>query len=198
VKKLNVIIIALLLPLWLLIAAANADDNGHKARARTSMSKSKPPDEMALLYPRIGRWKTTIRTEPSESLPKGGIDEGVMTIGKGPGGFSIVQNFHSRGSSGELRGQSYTWWDKVTKTYKSVWCDNMQGCTEFTTVINGNNWTVELDGEANGKKVHTTIRATMSDDHNTIHEEFVNSYNGGAPKKETVSTYKRITELPNK
>ena len=51
---------------------------------------------------------------------------------------------------------------------------------------------MEFDGETNGKKVHTTIRATMSDDHNTIHEEFLNSYDGGPPKLETVSIYKRI------
>ncbi len=68
----------------------------------------------------------------------------------------------------------------------------MQGCTEFATVLKGSSWTVELDGEANGKKVHTTIRATMSDDHNTIHEEFLNSYDGGPAKRETVSVYKRV------
>jgi len=153
---------------------------------------SKPPAEMSLLYPRIGRWEATIRTEPGEGLPNGGLDKGTMTIRKGPGGFSIVQEFHSKGVSGDIQGESYTWWDKATRRYLSVWCDNVQGCTEFATVIHGNSWTVELDGEADGRKVHTTIHATMSDDHNTIEEEFLNSYDGGPAKRETTSIYKRV------
>ena len=66
-----------------------------------------PPPEMSALYPRIGTWKVVIRTMPSESSPKGGVDEGVMVMKKGPGGFSIVQEFSSQGSSGNLVGQSY-------------------------------------------------------------------------------------------
>lgn len=115
-----------------------------------------------------------------------------MTITKGPGGFSVVQDFWSRGTSGYVAGQSYTWWDPQAKSYKSVWCDNMQGCTEFTTVIAGNAWTVELDSEAGGDKVHTIIHATMSADHNAIHEEIANSYNGRPPQTEIVSDYKRV------
>jgi hypothetical protein len=129
---------------------------------------------------------------PNKSQPAGGIDKGVATIKKGPGGFSIVQDFWSRGAGGYTVGQSYTWWDDKAKAYKSVWCDNMQGCVEFTTAVDGNSWTVELDGEANGVKVHTTIRATMSADHNAIHEEVANSYNGSPAKTEAVSEYKRV------
>lgn len=69
------------------------------------------------------------------------------------------------------------------------------GALEFTTAIHGNSWIVELSG---GKKVRTTIRATMSDDHSTIHEEVVNSYDGSPPEVATVSTYKRIGERNKK
>ena len=152
---------------------------------------------MSALYPRIGTWQVVIRTEPGESAPKGGIDKGVMTIKKGPGGYSIVQDFWSRGSSGHTIGQSYTWWDTSAKAYKSVWCDNTQGCTEFVTVISGNSWTVEFDGLANGKKIHTTIHAVMSADRNTIHEEVANAYDGGPARTETISDYKRVKTSPN-
>lgn len=180
----------------LLISACPAAMAGHGAgKDATTVSpaaSATPPSQMSLLYPRIGTWQVTIRTMPSKSLPSGGIDKGVATIKKGPGGFSIVQDFWSRGTGGHAIGQSYTWWDGNTKTYKSVWCDNAQGCVEFTTAINGDSWTVELDGEANGEKVHTTIHATMSPDHNAIHEEVANSYNGSPAKTETVSEYKRV------
>lgn len=167
-------------------------ENTPATTATPTAASPQPPHEMAALYPRIGTWNVVIRTEPGESAPKGGLDKGVMTMKKGPGGFSIVQDFWSRGSSGYTVGQSYAWWDAAAKAYKSVWCDNMQGCMEFVTVVTGNSWTVEFDSQANGKKVHTTIRATMSPDQNTIHEEAANSYDGGPARTETVSEYTRV------
>ncbi|WP_233842596.1 hypothetical protein [Dyella sp. 2HG41-7] len=173
-------------------AAIAGHDGGKDVSAGTKDASATPLAQMSLLYPRIGTWQVTIRTMPSKSLPSGGVDKGVATIKKGPGGFSIVQDFWSRGTGGYAVGQSYTWWDSNAKAFKSVWCDNAQGCMEFTTEIDGNSWTVELDGETNGEKVHTTIRATMSPNHNAIHEEVANSYNGSPAKTETISEYKRV------
>jgi hypothetical protein len=172
--------------------AAPATVGETDAKVSSTAADTRVPPQMNLLYPRVGQWQATIRTLPGPASPRGGVDEGVMTIEKGPGGFSIVQDFQSHGSSGPLVGQSYTWWDAASSSFRSVWCDNMQGCTEFTTVLHGNSWSVELDGMADGKKVHTTIRATMSPDHDCIHEEFANAYDGGPPRTETVSEYRRI------
>ncbi|MCX7514180.1 hypothetical protein [Frateuria sp. STR12] len=172
--------------------AAPGVDADSPAEVGQTAAGVKVPPEMNRLYPRIGKWQATIRTLPSAASPQGGVDNGIMAIEKGPGGFSIVQNFRSRGISGHVIGQGYTWWDTQTSSYKSVWCDNVQGCTEFTTAVLGRSWTVELDGTANGRKVHTTIRATMSPDRDCIHEEFANAYDGGPPRTETVSEYRRI------
>ncbi len=172
--------------------ASPAGDDRTAAADAPAAAGAQPPPEMSALYPRIGTWRVVIRTLPSESLPEGGVDEGVMVMKKGPGGFSIVQEFSSQGSSGKVTGQSYAWWDAGAKAYKSVWCDNVQGCVEFTTAVAGNSWTVVLDGEANGKRVHTVIRATMSPDKDAIHEEVSNSYDGGPARTETVSDYTRV------
>jgi hypothetical protein len=153
---------------------------------------NKAPAEMSKLYPRIGQWQVTIHTLPGAGSPQGGIDHGTMTIKPGPGGYSVVQDFSSHGDSGDEIGQSYTWWDIPSKSYKSVWCDNQQGCTEFTTVIEGSSWSTELDGVADGKKVHTAIHASMTPDHNCIHEEVTASYDGSAPRTETISEYQRV------
>jgi hypothetical protein len=158
----------------------------------TASTTVAPNREITLLYPRLGTWDVTIRTEPAADSPHTGLDKGVATISKGPGGLSIVQKFWSRGTSGFIKGQSYTWWDGPTSTYKSVWCDNTQGCTEFTTAISGRSWTTELDGEADGKKVHTIIRATMSENLSTIREEVTSSSDGGPLKLESVSEYIRV------
>ena len=168
-------------------------DQSSEQKGSAASANVGPKKEMSLLYPRIGTWHVTIRSEPAkDSLPKG-LDKGVMTITKGPGGFSVVQEFWSRGTSGYVKGQSYTWWDDASKSYKSVWCDNMQGCTEFTTVINGRSWAAEIDGEADGKKVHTVIRATMSENLGVIHEEVSSSYDGGPARLESVSDYVRVS-----
>lgn len=190
--KKSMVLICFLSAMPCMVTAAPAPIGDKTSASVDSTATSMPPSEMSALYPRIGKWNVTIRTEPGKISPKGGIDHGVMTMTKGPGGFSVVQDFWSRGTSGHIVGQSYAWWDPQAKLYKSVWCDNMQGCTEFTTVIEGNTWIVALDSEADGQKVHTIIHAAMSADHNTIHEEVTNSYNGGPAQVATVSDYKRV------
>lgn len=186
--------------LWMVTTGAIAgatkqpgiDDQQSEQKGTSAPVSAGPKKEMNLLYPRIGTWHVTIRTEPSKVSPRGGVDKGVMTMKRGPGGFSVVQEFWSRGTSGNVKGQSYAWWDDASKAYKSVWCDNMQGCTEFVTVINGRSWSVEFNSEAEGKKVHTVIQATMSADLNAIHEEVKSSYDGGPAKLESVSEYVRV------
>jgi hypothetical protein len=170
---------------------ALVDQQSAQDRSFTSI-KADPQKEIRLLYPRIGTWDVTIRTEAGNGSPQRGFDKGVATIKKGPGGFSIVQEFWSRGTSGHVKGQSYTWWDKATRIYKSVWCDNAQGCTEFTTNISGMSWIVKLDSEANGRKIHTIIRATMTQDLNAIHEEVTTAYDDGPTALESVSEYVRV------
>ncbi|GGA03812.1 hypothetical protein GCM10011408_26720 [Dyella caseinilytica] len=181
----------LLVPGCLMIATP-AGSQGTKAADSPVAVNGKAPAEMSKLYPRIGHWQVIIRTLPGTGLPQGGIDKGVATITSGPGGYSVVQDFSSHGDGGDEVGQSYTWWDVSSKSYKSVWCDNQQGCSEFTTVIEGSSWSTELDGVADGKKVHTTIRASMTSDHNCIHEEVTASYDGSPPRTETVSEYQRV------
>lgn len=93
---------------FLLVSACQAamagHDGGKEASAATKAASAAPAAQMSLLYPRIGTWQVTIRTMPSKNLPSGGVDKGVATIKKGPGGFSIVQDFWSRGTGGYAVG----------------------------------------------------------------------------------------------
>ncbi len=180
------------------IAAARplATTEDQAAVAASPTTAGAPPPETAALYPRIGKWQVTIHTSPAENSAKGGVDHGVMTITKGPGGFSIVQDFRSQGVSGHIVGQSYAWWDAQAKAYKSVWCDNQQGCVEFTTTIAGNTWSTELDSTTDGKRTRTFIHASMSADHNAIHEEVTSSRQDGPAHLESASDYKRIASSP--
>ena len=67
--------------LWLVLCPAVAqtttDRGTGEANTQAPPQTGQPPVEMSLLDPRIGSWEATIRTEPSEGLPKGGIDKGL-------------------------------------------------------------------------------------------------------------------------
>jgi hypothetical protein len=188
----------LIVVLWMVTTGAIASGirqpvlTDQQSAQEGNKTSTKAKTEINLLYPRIGTWDVTIRTESAGNSLSKGLDRGVATIKKGPGGFSVVQEFWSRGTSGYVKGQSYTWWDDTARTYKSVWCDSMDGCTEFATAINGRSWTVELDSKADGKKVHTIIRATMSKNSSTIHEEVTSSSDRGPSRLESVSEYIRV------
>ena len=103
-KRTPILAPALLLVWCPAVAQTTTDHGTREADAQAPAQTGQPPPEMSLLSPRIGRLEATIRTEPSEGLPNGGIDKCLMTIRKGPGGFSIVQEFHSKGVSGDLLG----------------------------------------------------------------------------------------------
>ena len=164
-----------------------------KSAAPAGMEMPKPGPEAQHLYGMLGTWSATVKTEPGP-WGKGGTDKGSMVVTKGPGGFSVEQNFKANGSMGAFQGHGTEWWDKTAKEYKGLWCDSMGGCMTSTSKMEGDKkWTVDMqEVEMNGKKVHSTINGTMSDDGNSMHEEFMQSF-GGAPATKTMTIdYKRI------
>ncbi len=172
-------------------SAAHAHD---KAAAPTGAPQMpKPGPEAEHLYGMVGTWSATIKTEPGPWMPKGGTDKGSMTVTKSPGGFGVEQNFKSNGSFGPFTGHGTLWWDKSAGSYKDLWCDSMAGCTVSTSKMHGDKkWTVDMNGEMNGKKVKTTINGTMSDDGNSMHEEFMQSFDGSPAAKTMSIDYKRV------
>jgi hypothetical protein len=49
-----------------------------------------------------------------------------------------------------------------------------------------------MNGEMNGKKVHTTINGSMSDDGSSMHEDFMQSFDGSPATKTMSIDYKRM------
>ena len=163
------------------------------AKAPAAPEMPKPSPEAQKLYSMVGTWSATIKTEPGPWMPKGGTDKGSMTVKKGPGGFSVVQDFKSNGSYGPFMGHGNIWWDKNAGHYGDLWCDSMAGCTlASSTMESDKKWTVDMNGEMNGQKVHTVINGSMSDDGNTMHEEFMQSFNGSPATKTMSIDYKRV------
>jgi hypothetical protein len=69
----------------------------------------------------------------------------------------------------------------------------MAGCTLASAKMEGDKkWTVDMNGEMQGKKVKTTINGTMSDDGNSMHEDFMQSFDGSPAAKTMSIDYKRV------
>jgi len=163
------------------------------APAGGAMQMPKPGPEAEHLYAMVGTWAATIKVEPAPWSPEGSTDKGTMTVTKAPGGWGIEQNFKSNGSFGPFTGHGTLWWDKNAKEYKDLWCDNMAGCTISTSKMEGDKkWTVEMEGEFQGKPMHTTINGSMTDDGNAMTEVFMQSIAGAPATKTMTIDYKRV------
>ncbi|MBZ5721381.1 MAG: DUF1579 domain-containing protein [Acidobacteriia bacterium] len=96
------------------------------------MPMAKPSADMEKMAKMlVGTWATTETFEVSDMMPKGGKGTGMAVIKPGPGGLSIVEDYHSQGGLGAFAGHGVFWWDEKAQGFKNVWCDNMTpgGCT---------------------------------------------------------------------
>src|SRR5689334_21951304 len=95
------------------------------------MPMAKPGPEMQKLTKMLaGTWSTAEKFEVNEMMPQGGKGSGTAVIKPGPGGLSLVEDYHSHGGLGSFSGHGVFWWDEKAKGYRSVWCDTMTpgGC----------------------------------------------------------------------
>ena len=74
------------------------------------MPMPKPSPQIEKLAGKIvGTWNTNEDFEVSEMMPKGGKGHGTAIIKKGPGGLSVVEDYHSRGGAGAFAGHGVFW-----------------------------------------------------------------------------------------
>src|SRR5262249_61534696 len=95
-------------------------EHGKATAAAGAPQMPKPGPEAQHLYGMVGTWSATVKTEPGPWMPKGGTDKGSMTVTKGPGGFSIEQNFKSNGSFGAFYGHGTLGWEKNAQEDKGL------------------------------------------------------------------------------
>ena len=96
------------------------------------MPMPKPSPEMQKMSKMLaGTWTTSEMFEVSDMMPKGGKGKGMAVIKPGPGGLSLVEEYHSKGGLGAFSGHGVFWWDDQAKGFKNIWCDTTTptGCT---------------------------------------------------------------------
>jgi hypothetical protein len=96
----------------------------------TSPSATQHPEIRRLVRALSGKWSLTLHLEPTERLPKGGGGKGEEIWRSGPGGLSLIEDYHSTGDEGEISGLGVVWWDNDAQRYQVLWCDNgsPEGC----------------------------------------------------------------------
>jgi len=92
--------------------------------------------------------------------PNGGAGAGTEVFRPGPGGFTLLEDYHSKTPAGELFGTGIVWWDQ-SKGLQHIWCINVYptGCQMFPPPPqpgpkwDGKQLVIQFEQEQDGKKL---------------------------------------------
>jgi hypothetical protein len=81
----------------------------------------------------LGNWDVVATLEPNAIRVKGRKDTGTNRIVLGPGGRSVIENYHTDGDSGSRSALGILWWDAAAQGYRTMFCDNADpaGCSVY-------------------------------------------------------------------
>lgn len=94
-----------------------------------------PPEKLKMPGPDVqnlmlGQWSTQVKCEPTAEMPNGGTGSGTEIWRPGPGGLSVIEEYHEKNVKGGYDGLGVAWWDSKAQGQRFVWCDNSNpdGC----------------------------------------------------------------------
>lgn len=111
--------LAAALVIFTLAASAAIPRETQEKKASEAEPAAKPGPEMEKLKFLLGTWTYTETYEKTPLYPNGGQNTGTYISKLGPGGFSIVNDFHSEGPVGDFQGLDIITWDPAVQSYKS-------------------------------------------------------------------------------
>ena len=128
-----------------------------KETAADPATEAKPgPQIERLLKALEGTWSIKEKLAPDAATPGGATGEGKIVWRRGPGGFSVIEDYQSKQGSREVIGLAVFWWDDTAQGYRTIWCDstNPGGCINFKNLAHWTDGQLVLveDYEIKGKK----------------------------------------------
>jgi hypothetical protein len=145
--------------------AKRMDQQASKSETAAMSSPQPSPEMRKLLNAFSGTWSITYKYEPSEGIPNGGAGQGKEVYRAGPGGFSLIEEFHSKEATDEASGLGLAWWDEKAQGYRAVWCVNSNpgGCIVMARLANweGGQFVLGDESERMGKKM--SFKEVLSD-----------------------------------
>lgn len=105
----------------------------------------------------VGNWEVVATREPNTTRPKGLRDTGTNRIVLGPGGRSVVENYHTEGDTGSRSALGILWWDEKAQGYRTMFCDNADpaGCSVYDGLgrWEGNDLVFEIKRDHDGIRI---------------------------------------------
>ena len=185
------------------ICVASAQSN--KAASSPPPIPSQPADEIRSLTKALaGTWSTTEKYEPLFLTPNGGTGAGEQVFRAGPGGFTLLENYHTKTTAGELFGFGLLWWDQG-KGLQHMWCINVYptGCEMFPPPPqagpkwDGKQLVIYIEQEQQGQKM--IWHEVITDISPNAYTQFIDI--GDAPdhmQRWLTMHAKRVTNAPSK
>ncbi len=111
---------------------SKSGDGSHSSQGAAADTPGPAPEIQSLAKALTGRWSTREKYERMFLTPDGGVGNGEQVFRPGPGGFTLLEDYHSKTPAGELLGFGLLWWDQ-TKGLQHMWCINLYptGCEMF-------------------------------------------------------------------
>lgn len=174
------------------------------AKAATKMAEEapalpKPAPEMEKLSKlMVGNWTTEEKFEANDFMPAG-TGKGTESTHLGPGGLSLVSDYHSKNVMGEIQGHGMIWWDPKEEIFRNLWCDNVapSGCElSGPGKWEGDNLVFHDETEMLGRKI--VMKVTLTDlkpDSHTFTVDLVGD-NGEMQRSMTFKYTRRPTAKP--
>src|SRR5262249_17703691 len=144
-----------------------------------AVPSTEPGQEMKKLAFLLGTWKAIDTYEKSTFAPNGGSGSGTYKTVLGPGGFSLLTDYHYQGPQGESSGHEVITWDQKRKHYVGYAVTSTSpGCIVVSGNWEGANLILSGEFEVRGMKV--SFKEVFSDiTERTIVFRQYNSIDGG-------------------
>jgi len=163
-------------------------------RTTTSEKLKMPGSDVQNLM--LGSWSTHVSYEPTPEMPKGGDGTGTEIWRPGPGGLSVIEEYHEKNDKGDVEGLGVAWWDGKAHGQQFVWCENSNpdGCYVSKEVAKWEDanlaWKEEQEN-AGKNRVYSEVFRDVSP---TTFTQVLGEGQPGEPLRTTVTI--RATKLP--
>ena len=153
-----------------------------KQATEQSSPAAKPGEaEMKRLGFYVGDWSYTETYPKSAMYPQGATNTGIYTSKLGPGGNSLINEFHSRGTAGDFEGLLVMTWNPRERKYKSyIFGNSFPGAVIETGAFEGQKLVFRGEFPTNGVVLKLHNATWLGPSGKLISEEYISS--NGAPE----------------
>jgi hypothetical protein len=119
-RRIEISLSLMTLVAMVVVSVAARRSSSEKPASVGAMQTPQPGPEMVKLQKfYLGTWDYTETYPKGPFAPEGGVNTGVYKSELGPGGFSLINHFHSQGPVGDFEGLLILTWEPKDKAYKS-------------------------------------------------------------------------------